>query len=397
MNLGDGFIKPRYDEGGFADLPRRIRAAFASGEYDAVVLLLADGFGWRFVERFSQVPFIRRFSDQARLQKLTAQFPSTTAAHLTTLHTGLPVGESGVYEWFYYEPQLDRMIAPLLFSFAGDRNRDTIRASKVDPRLLFPSTTLYEALAEQGVRSHVYSLRDYTPSTYSTVVMRGAEVKSFKTLPEALVNAGAALESRTGPTYLHLYFDKIDALCHEYGPAAPQTEAEIETFLLVMEHFFARTFQGKGRLLFLMTADHGACDVDPKTTIFLNLEKRFEGIKRFLKRNAAGDLLVPAGSARDMFLYVQDDLLEEAQRFLSERLEGRGQVVKVSDLAEAGYFGPVVSDAFWRRAGNLVILMNRGESVWWFVKNKFEQKFRGHHGGLTPEEMEIPLFSTSLE
>ncbi len=41
--------------------------------------------------------------------------------------------------------------------------------------------------------------------------------------------------------------------------------------------------------------------------------------------------------------------------------------------------------------GNLVILAYKGESVWWYQKNRFEQKFYGHHGGLTKEEMEIPL------
>jgi hypothetical protein len=38
------------------------------------------------------------------------------------------------------------------------------------------------------------------------------------------------------------------------------------------------------------------------------------------------------------------------------------------------------------RAGNLVILPYGGEAVWWFERRRFEQRFWGHHGGLTPEE-----------
>src|SRR5688572_567680 len=41
-HMNTNFIKPRYDEGGFAGIPTRIENAFASGHYDAVVLFLID-------------------------------------------------------------------------------------------------------------------------------------------------------------------------------------------------------------------------------------------------------------------------------------------------------------------------------------------------------------------
>jgi predicted AlkP superfamily pyrophosphatase or phosphodiesterase len=287
---------------------------------------------------------------------------------------------------------LDRVIAPLLFSFAGDRERDTLKVAGAEPRRLYPASTLYHSLRRLGVESYCFGLRDYTPSTFSSAVMDGAEMASFQTLSEALINVGIVLARQTKPTYIHLYFDKIDSLCHEYGPNAPQVEAEIETFLLVMESFFERIFAKKKRILFLMTADHGASETDPQTTIFLNTEKRFRGVERFFKTNRRGDLLVPAGSPRDMFLYIKDEALEEAQEFLSKRLEGKADVVQVRDLMAEGYFGATLSPEFRGRVGNLVILPYRHESVWWYVKDKFEQNYYGHHGGLTAQEMETPLF-----
>ncbi|HEY6074212.1 MAG TPA: hypothetical protein VIV15_12695, partial [Anaerolineales bacterium] len=119
-------------------------------------------------------------------------------------------------------------------------------------------------------------------------------------------------------------------------------------------------------------------------------------VERFLKTNRQGDLLVPAGSPRDMFLYIHDDLLDEAQGFLAQRLEGRAAVVRISDLLVQGYFGPVISAELRGRLGNLVILPEAHESVWWYVKDKFEQNYFGHHGGLSPEEMEIPLFTLEI-
>lgn len=395
MISGNHFIKPRYDSGGFASIAQRIHDHLSSGKYDAVVLFLIDGLGWRFIERFQDAPFLQRLKRDGTLEKLTSQFPSTTAAHTTTIHTGQPVGENGVYEWFYYEPLLDRVIAPLLFSFAGDKERDTLKGA-VDAKKLYPTKTLYHQLRNRGVESHIFGVRDYTPSTYSNVVMNGATLNSFKTLSEALINLGILLEKQTRSTYVHFYFDKIDALCHEYGPDSLQAEAEIETFLLIMEHYFTRIFPRGRRILFLMTADHGFSETDPQTTVFLNTDPRFAGVERFFKTNRRGELLVPAGSPRDMFLYVKDDLLDEAREFLAGRLEGRAEVVRVSDLIAEGYFGSTISPKFHGRVGNLVILPKRYESVWWYVKDRFEQNYYGHHGGLTPQEMEIPLFTCAV-
>lgn len=387
------FIKPRYDSGGFAGIPDRIKDSFASDKYDAVILFLVDGFGWRFFERFQDAPFIKRFSKNGNIEKLTSQFPSTTAAHLTTIHTGWNVGQSGVYEWYYYEPQLDAIISPLLFSYAGSEYRENLRSTGIHPQLLYPRGHLYPELIKMGVKPHVFGMREYTPSTYSNTVMAGAELHPFKTLSEAFVNLGSLLEEEPSKTYIYLYFDKIDALCHEYGPTSLQAETEIETFLLIVEHYFERILKGKKRILFLMTADHGVSEVDPNTTIYLNTAPAFKGFERYIETNRRGQLLVPAGSARDMFLYIKDSMLEDARDFLAKRLEGKADVMNTESLIAEGYFGNEVSPRFRERAGNLVILPYRYESVWWYEKNKFEMRFYGHHGGLTPQEMETVLYS----
>ncbi|MDD2921194.1 MAG: alkaline phosphatase family protein [Anaerolineales bacterium] len=390
--MNETFIKPRYDSGGFAGIPNRIKEAFASKKYDAVVMFFVDAFGWRFYERFQDAAFIKRIAKHGKIEKLTSQFPSTTAAHVTTMHTGLPVGESGVHEWYHYEPSVDRIVAPLLFSFAGTSERDTLNKVKAKPEDLYPQGIFYPELKKMGVDAFNFGLRDYTPSTFSKVAMKDAELRSFKTLSEALVNMGALLKEQKKPTYIQLYFDKIDSLAHEYGPAAPQTEAEIETFLLIMEYYFERVFKGKKKILFMMTADHGMCEVSPQATTYLNIDPEFKGFERFVRKNRKGNLLIPAGSARDMFLYIKDDMLDEAQAFLAKRLEGKADVVKTEALINKGYFGEKISARFRERVANLVVLSYRHRAVWWYEKDKYEMKYFGHHGGLTPQEMEIPLY-----
>lgn len=391
------FVKPRYNSGGFAGIPNRIKEAFASKKYDAVIVFFIDAFGWRFYERFQDATFIKRVAKHGKIEKLTSQFPSTTAAHVTTIHTGLPVGMSGVHEWIYYEPKVDQIIAPLLFSYSsGTKERNTLNPKRVNPADIYPKGVLYPELKKMGVESFNFGLRDFTPSIYSSNVMEGSDIRPFKTLSEAFINIGALLEKQKKPTYIHLYFDKIDSIAHEYGPSAPQTEAEIETFLLMMENYFEKIFKGKKKILFLMTADHGMCEIDPQTTTYLNTNLNFEGFQRFIKKNRKGHLLVPAGSPRDMFLYIKDDMLDEAQAFLAKRLEGKADVVKTETLIADGYFGDEISSRFRERVGNLIILSYRHESVWWYEKDKYEQRFYGHHGGLTPQEMETILYSYEI-
>jgi hypothetical protein len=390
-------VKPCYDAGGFASLPQHILDLLSANRYDAVVLFLIDSFGWRYFEKFQDAPFLQQITRAGNVTKLTSQFPSTTAAHITTIHTGMPVGEHGIFEWYYYEPTLDKVIAPLLYSFAGTPQRDTLKPVGTKASLLYPITNLYRPLKKQGMAATIFQHREYTPSTYSDIVFSGAKAIGYRTLPEALTNLAAKLKNTKPSTYFFFYFDRIDAIGHEYGPESAHTTAEILIFLLTMERIFLEELTGNSKkILLMLTADHGQVETDPQTTIYLNLDPAFIDVKKFLKTDRNSELIVPAGSARDFFLYVKEGVLDEAQAFLASRLEGRAKVWKVAELVDKGYFGPVISPQFLGRAGDLVILPYEGESVWWFERDKFEQKFRGHHGGLTKQEMEIPLITWEM-
>ncbi len=385
------FARPRYDNQGFAHLPAYLHENLVSGRYEAVILLLIDGFGWRFFEQFQENPLLTRIGKEGQVERWYAQFPSTTASHLTTLHTGQPVGEHGVLEWNYYEPRLDAMISPLLFSYAGDSARETLRTAGFRARDLFPNETIYRRWQGEQITTTIFQPRRYTPSSYSEVFLHGARVRGYRTLAEALVNLAQAQEATPPPACFILYYDRIDSLGHDYGPTAPQTQAEILHVLLALEHILVQLCQERRRILFLLTADHGLVEANPQTAIYLNRDTAFAGLERFLRTDQRGRPLVPAGSPRDFFLYIREGLVEEAQDFLASRLEGKAEVHKVEALIEAGLFGPCPSPDFRARAGDLVILPYSGQSVWWYEKDRFEQKFHGLHGGLTPQEMEIPL------
>ncbi len=412
-DLPPQFIRPRYEGGCFADLPGFVKsvllpdaasslapAGFAAlpQRYRKVIFLFIDSFGWSFFQRHCErLPFLRRFAEQGSVTQITSQFPSTTAAHVTTLYTGQPVGRHGIYEWHVYEPKLDAMITPLPYSYSGDRAPETLQNSGVPAESFLPVNWFVEDLARQGVASYLSQFHGFAHSTYSRMIGRGASIAPHKTLPEALVNMTLTLQRHGGQAVYFMYFGQIDTISHDYGPASPQVDAEIEACFDALERWFQRDAASlPADTLLLLTADHGQVAVDPATTLYINQQPEFRKLQPMLRTTRQGQLLTPGGSCRDMFLHVKKGMEDEARDFLLKRLEGKADVVATQDLIAEGFFGNDVSARFRERVGNLVILPYRGESVWWYEKDKFEMRFFGHHGGLTPQEMETVLYSLEI-
>src|SRR5436190_17860236 len=156
------FIKPLYDTYCFSALPQAIEFLLTGeGEvalpgdcfrglptkYDRVILFFVDGFGWRFFQQYAEIyPFLKTFLRQGAVSQMTSQFPSTTAAHATCIHTGLNVGQSGVYEWNYYEPLVDDIIMPLPFSYAWENTRGSLKQAAIPAEAFYPQQNLYQRL-----------------------------------------------------------------------------------------------------------------------------------------------------------------------------------------------------------------------------------------------------------
>lgn len=404
------FRKPLYDSYCFSNIPGTIECLLTgkteshqlptdvvSGDaYDKVILFFVDAFGWRFFERYKdKYPTLKRFVDEGVVSKITSQFPSTTAAHVTTIHTGKRVDESGVFEWFYYEPKLDAMISPLLFSYAGDKGRNTLEGL-IEPSELYPHSSVYKQLGDKGIHTYQFQSRDFTPSPFNDVVTQGVtNVNAYADVESALSDLSQAVIEESGKAYFYFYYGDIDGAGHKFGPNSPEFEAEVDIFFTSLEKFFVNVVQGKcGKTLMLMTADHGQTDVDPATTIYLN--KELPEITQWTKTSNKGELLVAGGSCRDMFLYIKDEYLDIALQSLRELLADKAEVYLVKDLMEQGFFGDNPSKELKSRIGNICILPYKNDSVFWWEAGKFEQNFYGHHGGLTPEEMDSILLSLEL-
>ena len=206
------------------------------------------GLGGNFFDDMDHdIPFLQRYEERGVTSKITSQFPSTTAAHVTTINTGLDVGQSGVYEWFYYEPLVDRMIAPLLFSYAGDHESNTLLQSS-SPAQFYPKGTFYQRLAEKGVKSYVMQHEGIAHSPYSKSMFDGAENIPFKQLRNGLEKiVDICQKPLNQPTYIYLYFGDIDAMGHRHGISSTQFTDAIEYCWTIFEEFFGKKCRGLGK------------------------------------------------------------------------------------------------------------------------------------------------------
>ena len=357
-----------------------IDAPFLTERFERVVFVYFDAFGWTFLERHADHPLFARARSDGILVPLTAQFPSTTTAQVATIHSGLPVSEHGLYEWHVYEPALHRLITPLQFSFAGDGTRGTL-VGQIDPDALFPTDSIYARLADAGVRSAVVLPVTIAGSAPNIALLRGADVVPYGTAAHGLAAASSALGGGAG--YAHVYLDELDSLMHVVGT----DDAAVDILTRnVLDDLHEASFPS-GTLV-LVTADHGMSPVDPARTVYVN--EAWPELAGHLESGADGKPLAPAGSCRDLFLHVRDGQVDTVCAELGERLEGVADVVPVDELVEEG----ILSEPSLRlrsRLANVVVLPMYGEAVYWFEQGRFTQTLHGQHGGLSPQEMEIPL------
>lgn len=419
MGSGD-VVRPLHNGYGFSSIPATIRGLLTAGRSamgeglapdvmgnvpdraDQVILVLVDGMGWNQLARAqSRGAALREFFATGCVSRLTAQFPSTTAAHVTSLMSGEPVGRHGLYEWYVHEPAIDDVLETFLFSRARLKRAETLREEGVDPRAVYRFPRFADRLRSEGVETHIYQPGRFSGSTYNKYACAGADLFPWFTHAECVVELGRRVrEIRAAGrrAWHYVYFPEYDSLVHHHGTSSESAFIMLEQIIrLIHEHVAMPLGSGgasDGDVVMMVTADHGAVDVDRSRVRYLN--QIMPEIERDFRVGRSGKAIVPVGMYRDMMLFVRDERLEAVEAALTRELNGLARVRRVADLLRDGWFGESPSRSLLDRLGNLVILPSPGCAVWWYVKGVFEVWNLADHGGVSPDEMFIPFWVDSF-
>jgi hypothetical protein len=406
------FLYPCYDESCISNIPGTILDLFdvkdkrprlpievANGidEVDKVVLFVLDGFGYnQFLRYYKDHKFLRMLVEKGDVFPLTSVFPSQTTNALTTLNTGLTPQEHGLFEYYLYLKEVDSIVNTLRFEPIGSKKRNELVEKGFNPNILFRGKTIQTSLKEAGVKSFTHIYASYAYSHYSTLLFADSTfIPSLKS-SDLIVTLKKKLEQEKGPAYFFVHLSNLDTISHEYGPNSYEYNAELSAISYLLNKELIQKIDDKTakQTLLLMTADHGGVNIVPKDTTYLNA---FTDVLCNLKQGKTGKTILPTGSARDVFLHVKEEKLIETQELLTKKVGGKAKIVETKDAVNKGLFGRgEITSQFIDRAGNLLILPYRNETVWFEHFTDIKYNPIGQHGGLNEEEMLVPLAITKL-
>jgi hypothetical protein len=343
----------------FADIPVEIARRVAAGE--RIALILIDALGLELLGREHEHPLLQRLA----IEPLQSQFPSTTAAHVTTIHLGLPVCEHGIYEWRVLEPALNEIIVPLRFRRDASDSDAELRGS-LDPRALIATPTLYQSLPARSVVVEPFGISG-TP--YDQVATAGAGLLSFRTLDEGLAVLTRALSRDRDIAYAYLYWPDVDRAGHHHGPSSPEFRAAARQALnAIAGHVDALHQAG---VTVLLTADHGQVDVHPGRVDYL--DELWPELSTYLTQRVAG-------SSRDVFLHVTPNRIDHVIDNLAARLGDRAHVCRADTLFST------IAPRLAARLADVAVLPADGREAWLKATPSVETWNLGSHGGRTHAE-----------
>lgn len=324
--------------------------ALLQKQYKNVVVLLLDGMGVNILEKhLAGDGFFRSHLKTA----YSSTFPPTTVAATTAMDSGLFPCQSAWLGWTGYFQEIDRNV----FYFW---NMDADTMEKIGDmnvaHTFAPYCSIRDRLESVGVEGHF--LASFRPPFY----------KSFDAVCERVRELCETPERK----YIYAYWEDPDDTMHKKG-----TDGEEITRL--MRSLEERTKQLAGELsdtLLIVTADHGHVNV---TTRLLT---DYPDICECLVRMPSLEIRCPnffikegkKQQFEEAFLrhFGQDFILLTKEEVLQKRLFGENR--------NHERFESMIGDYLAVATGNVGI-------------NNEDLPYRGHHAGLTSEEMTIPLIA----
>ncbi len=324
-------------------------------EATTVVVLVLDGLGSEAVERHPELlPTVAALEGSP----VTSVVPSTTAAALTSITTGLAPSEHGLVG---FRMRVDGSVVNVLAWQGEDKAK---RAP--DPGLVQRHAPF------RGRPVPVVTRSEFRATGFTEAHLRGGELHGWRSV--STISEHCRQLALGGAPLVYAYYPGVDEVAHGFGLRSRYYAAE----LAFADRLVADVLDGlPDSAALVVTADHG--QVDLEATSWLELADDVAAITDGC-----------AGDARFRYLYARrgaaDDLLVAARAAHGSQ----AWVMSRDQLVDEGWLGPKPTNAVLRRLGDVVLAASGAVA---FVDPALprERRLRSGHGSITAAEMMVPL------
>ncbi|HET9116883.1 MAG TPA: alkaline phosphatase family protein [Pseudonocardiaceae bacterium] len=338
-----------------------------------VCLLLVDGLGWHALRKHpADAPFLTSLAEGS--EPITSGFPSTTAASVSTIGTGVPVGQHGIVGFSFAIPD-GVLINALSWHTHGAGKRVDLRERFV-PEDIQPRPTALERATAAGVQVTLAVPHVHRGTGLTRAVLRGGDIQDVYALGDL---AGNVLAAMSGPerTFCYAYHGDLDLLGHVYGVESVPWRLQLGH----VDRLAATIAEGllPGTQL-VVIADHGMVTVPEEARIDFDTEPGLQAGVRLL-----------GGDPRARYIYTDPGATDDVLAAWNELIGDRAWICTRDEAIAAGWFGPVVESRIRERIGDVVAAARADFAV---VRSQVTPRLSsliGHHGSLTADEQLVPL------
>ncbi|MFJ4170364.1 alkaline phosphatase family protein [Paenarthrobacter sp. NPDC089714] len=341
-----------------------------------VCVVLADGLGRALLkQKASHTPFLRSVlaAGQGRVPTwIDSAFPSTTAASLASLGTGLPAGSHGMVGYDVLDPAQDKVVNLL-------GNWD----AHVDPALWQPHPTIFERVSAE-VDVVTVSLPQFGNSPMTQAALRGSRFVGGTTLHARTAAAAEAMASG-GPSLMYFYVNELDKAGHRHGCQSERWEHQLEELDATVKRLSTSLPAGT---TILVTGDHGMLDVPESQRIDYAADASLvAGVRH------------TAGEPRMVHLYLEPDAGPTTRESLlaawRKRFGERIWLFTREQAVSAGLFGDVEAQVS-PRIGDIMVAARDTLALYDTRRVRpTSLEVVGQHGSLTKAEREVPFLCFS--
>lgn len=330
---------------------------------DNAVVLLVDGLGAEMLK--ARAGHARTMAAALTSKSvIESGFPTTTAAALASLTTGVAAGQHGLVGYTVLDPVHDRVVNQL--SGWDDR---------LDPLTWQRVPTLFETAAAEGIDAVAVGPERYLDSGFTHAVLRGARYVAAASITDRM-HAATALLKQPGRHLMYVYVPELDQAAHAHGADSAEWGRALETTDAALASLTSALGSRDG---LLVTADHGLLDIPQHAHVLLD-GPLLDGV-RFI-----------AGEPRCLQLHVEAGVDPEAVAQLWRDAEGhRAWIATRAEAVVAGWFGAVHPEVM-PRIGDVLVAARKAIAYYdGRVAHPHGRSMIGQHGSWSPAELRVPL------